>query len=177
MRILGIDPGSNWLGLGCVEAKGSALHCVGHSAVRIEAEEGLGWSSRLKGIFEAVDEAIRIWQPDCVAAEQVFFAKNVESALKLGQARGAALAAAALKGLPIHEYAPTTIKQAVTSSGRSDKDQVFRMVKLLLGASLADKGDLARHDASDALAIAICHAQHRHKAAILRKSSGPRLDL
>ncbi|NUM88791.1 MAG: crossover junction endodeoxyribonuclease RuvC [Bdellovibrionales bacterium] len=161
MRILGIDPGSNYLGLGCVEARGSALLCVGHAVVRIQAEEGMGWSSRLRGIFEAVDEAIRRWQPACAAAEQVFFAKNVESALKLGQARGAALAAAALRSLPIHEYAPTTIKQAVTSSGRADKTQVFQMVKLLLGASLAKHGDLVRHDASDALAIAICHAQHR----------------
>src|SRR5690606_18682150 len=94
--------------------------------------------------------------------ERVFFAKNAESALKLGQARGAALAAAAMHDLAIFEYPATSVKQAITSSGRAEKEQVYQMVRLLLGESLKVAGELERHDSSDALAIAICHTQQRN---------------
>jgi crossover junction endodeoxyribonuclease RuvC len=159
MKILGIDPGSNYLGLACVEAKGNNLRCIGHAAVHVSADTEKNWSERLKNIFLAVQSKIELWQPEVVSVEEVFFAKNAQSALKLGQARGAAIAAAAVVNLPIHEYAPTLIKQSLTSSGRADKNQVESMVRLILGASLKQIGEPTRHDATDALAIAICHAQ------------------
>ena len=155
---MGIDPGSNYLGLGCVELKGSSLTCIGHTVVRVSAGAE-NWPQRLKAIFEAVNAHIEVWKPMAVSAEEVFFAKNPQSALKLGQARGAALAAVARLDIPIHEYSASTVKQTLTGSGRAEKEQVERMVKLFLGASLAACGPVARFDASDALAIAICHAQ------------------
>ncbi len=168
MRILGIDPGSNYLGLGCVEARGSELLCIGHAVIKVHHEN---WGERLRLIFEAVDRAIIEWQPNAISAEEVFFAKNPQSALKLGQARGAALAAAAVKNLPIFEYPATKVKQAVAASGRADKEQVFRMIKMLLGKSLQALEPLERHDASDALAIAICHLQQRPISTRLAQAS------
>lgn len=159
MRILGIDPGSNFMGLACVEARGSKLICIGHTVAKIKSDD---WGSRLKQIHHATQDAVRVWQPSAVAIEEVFFAKNAQSALKLGQARGAALAAAAILELPIFEYPATKVKQCISGSGRADKDQVFRMVKLLLGESLAKLEQIERHDASDALALAICHVQQSH---------------
>lgn len=167
MRVLGIDPGSNFMGLGCVEARGSKLVCVGHAVIRIKETD---WCKRLGEIFMAVDAAIQEWQPQAVAAEEVFFAKNAQSALKLGQARGAALSAVALKNIPLFEYAATQVKQSVAASGRADKDQVYRMIKLLLGPSLAELKALERHDASDALAIAICHLQQARYPAQAQKN-------
>lgn len=171
MRIFGIDPGSNYLGLGCVDVRGNSITCVGHAVVHVsDATEG-HWPIRLKNIFQAVQEHILLWKPEVAAAEDVFFAKNAQSALKLGQARGAALAAATMHGLQVFEYSPTLIKQTLTSSGRADKTQVMTMVKMILGASLQKAGDLERHDASDALAIAICHAQQNRRRAIFQVGS------
>jgi crossover junction endodeoxyribonuclease RuvC len=161
MRVLGIDPGSTYMGLGCVEVRGSKLICIGHKLVRAKSANDESWGSRLKIIYQSVYDAINLWQPNVASVEKVFFAKNADSALKLGQARGAALAAVAMQDLEIAEYPATTIKQAITSSGRAEKEQVFQMVKLLLGDSLKAAGELERHDSSDALAIAICHTQQR----------------
>ena len=167
MRVLGIDPGSNFMGLGCVESRGKELVCVGHSVIHVKADS---FADRLGVIFLAVQEAIALWQPTQVAAEEVFFAKNAQSALKLGQARGAAIAAAAVQGLVIAEYPATQIKQAVSGSGRADKDQVHRMIAILLGSSLKALPALERHDASDALAIAICHLQNVRLSTKLSQS-------
>ncbi len=171
MKVLGIDPGSNFMGLACIESKGSALSCVGHKTIFVMKESDGSWGSRLKKIFTSVTEAIQLWQPDVVSVEEVFFAKNAQSALKLGQARGAALAAVAVLDLPIFEYSSTLVKQALTSSGRADKEQVQHMVRLLLGASLSAQGAIEKFDSSDALAIAICHAQQSYKHGILQASS------
>lgn len=173
-RILGIDPGSQFMGLGCVETKGSAIQCIGQRTIVIPAHAD-AWEKRLKDIFLAVQAAIAEWQPQAIAVEEVFFAKNAQSALKLGQARGAALTAAALSHLPVAEYSATLVKQTLTGSGRSDKSQVEAMVKVILGASLAKAGALARHDAADALAIAICHAQQSRAAARIHLGHSPRL--
>ena len=155
------------MGLGCVESRGSALACVGHFVVKVKGES---FGERLAVISRAVSEALTLWQPAQVAVEEVFFAKNAQSALKLGQARGAALTAVALAGISISEYPPTMIKQSVSGSGRADKDQVHRMITMLLGASLKALPDLDRHDASDALAVAICHLQQSRLSTRISQS-------
>lgn len=169
MRVLGIDPGSQFLGLGCVEAKGNSFQWIGHRVVKVVSDPK-DISDRLKRVVTAVQEAIDLWKPDAIAVEEVFFAKNAQSALKLGQARGAALVPAALAGLPIFEYSATLVKQTVTGSGRAEKDQVQRMVRALLAGKAGAALEFDRADASDALAIAVCHLQHRHKHLIIQAS-------
>jgi crossover junction endodeoxyribonuclease RuvC len=167
VRILGIDPGSNFLGLGCVEAKGSTFMWVGHQLLRVNpgGEQPLG--ARIKIIHEGLIEALVLWKPNAVAVEEVFLAKNAQSALKLGQARGASLVAAAMRGLEIFEYPATTVKQTVTGSGRAEKTQVQSMVRAILGRSIPAALVFEREDVSDALAVAICHLQHRHQRQVL----------
>jgi crossover junction endodeoxyribonuclease RuvC len=181
VRVLGIDPGSNFLGLGCVEAKGSICTWVGHKLLHVNPGGDQPLHARLKTIHEGLLEALEEWKPDCVAVEEVFFAKNAQSALKLGQARGAALVGPASLGIEIHEYPAKSVKQTVTGSGGADKIQVQRMVRAILGRSLPANILFEREDVSDALAIAVCHLQHRHKRQILQASSakmlGPRKDL
>jgi len=167
MRVLGIDPGSNFLGLGCVEASGSTFRWVGHLLVRVNPGGEQPLSSRLKTIHEALLGALELWKPNCISVEEVFFAKNPQSALKLGQARGAALVGAAAQGLEIFEYSASIVKQTVSGSGRAEKEQVQRMVRAILGRSLPAEAKFEREDISDALAIAICHLQHRQKKKIL----------
>ncbi len=168
MRVLGIDPGSNFLGLGCVEAQGNSFRWVGHMLVRVNKGGDQPLHARLKTIHEHLLAALDLWKPECVAVEEVFFAKNPQSALKLGQARGAALVGAAMQGLEIFEYSASIVKQTVSGSGRAEKEQVQRMVKAILGKSLPAETKFEREDISDALAVAICHLQHRHKRAILQ---------
>ncbi len=164
------------MGLACVEAKGNSFRWIGHEVVRVVEGDKKEITFRLHKIFSTVTAAIELWQPDAIAIEEVFFAKNAQSALKLGQARGCALTAAAMKQLPIFEYSATLVKQTVTGSGRAEKEQVQRMVKAILGKPLV----FTREDASDALAIAICHMQHRHRSDLLgelpqkKKSLAPR---
>lgn len=122
MRVLGIDPGSNFLGLGCVEARGSSFFWVGHQLLRVNPGGEQPLASRLKIIHEGLTLALETWRPDCVAIEEVFFSKNAQSALKLGQARGASLVGAATRGLAIFEYPATTVKQTVTGSGGRGED-------------------------------------------------------
>ena len=175
MRVLGIDPGSNFMGLACVEARGSSFHWIGHRVVKVQGEKAM--APRLRLIHEAVQEVIALWQPEAISVEEVFFAKNAQSALKLGQARGAAIASGAILELPVFEYPATIVKQAVTGSGRAEKEQVERMVRAILGKSLPSDQEFSRADASDALAVAICHLQNRHRADLLKpreKSRGYR---
>lgn len=155
------------MGLGCVEANGNSFHWIGHVLVKVNPGGEQSLSSRLKTIHEGLLAALDLWKPDCVAVEEVFFAKNPQSALKLGQARGAALVAAAVQGLEIFEYSASIVKQTVSGSGRAEKEQVQRMVKAILGKSLPAEIKFEREDVSDALAVAICHLQHRHKNKIL----------
>lgn len=167
MRVLGIDPGSNFLGLGCVEGKGNAVTWVGHEVVKVAEGKDISLGARFRAIHAGVLAALREWKPHVVAVEEVFFAKNPKSALKLGQARGAALLVPALEGLEIFEYSATVVKQTITGSGRAEKEQVQHMVKALLRGGLKNPLEFQRSDASDALAIAICHLQHRHRHALL----------
>src|SRR3989338_11644967 len=100
-RILGIDPGSQWMGLGCVEKRGGRLVCIGHRLVVVKTQKEQSWSDRLRAVYVAVNEAIDAWFPTAAAIENVFMQKNASSALKLGQARGAAIAAVGMRGLAL----------------------------------------------------------------------------
>lgn len=155
MRVLGIDPGSQVTGFGVVESSGSSLVLIEGGCVVTRASDS--FERRLAVIHEGLADLLLRTKPDHAAVESLFFAKNVKSAIQLGHARGVALLAIAQAGLEAHEYAPTEVKRAVTGTGGAEKGQVAHMVKLLLGASFA-KLDSKRADATDACAIAICHA-------------------
>jgi crossover junction endodeoxyribonuclease RuvC len=164
--ILGLDPGSRRTGYGVIERRGADWVHVTHGCVTLApAEQSL--AERLRVIFESLRELIAKHAPEEVAIERVFVNRNVDSALKLGQARGAALCAVP-KGLPVYEYAPRAIKLALVGSGAAEKAQVAHMIRTLLGL----QGRIAP-DASDALAVAICHAHSRrlHELALQSEQS------
>lgn len=150
MRVLGIDPGSRITGYGIVDQSGNRLVHVDNGA--IFTDKAADFAGRLKKIFDGLSEVIARYQPDQVAVENIFFSTNVQSALKLGQARGAAIVAAVHAGLPVAEYSALQVKQAVVGQGKADKVQVQKMLKALLGLP-----ETAQADASDALAVAVCH--------------------
>ena len=158
MRVLGIDPGTVATGYGLVERRGDTLHALTFGAITTQA--GLPFAQRLLRIYRELRTLLTRTRPDCAAVEAVFFARNVQSALRLGQARGVALLALAEEAIEIHEYSALEVKQAVTSYGRAEKAQVQEMVRLLLGLAEAP----SPIDAADALAVAICH----HHAARLK---------
>lgn len=152
MIILGIDPGTQITGYGLIEQNGSHAHAVDSGCLSTTRSQPM--SERLSYLFGELEKLISHYHPDVVVIEQAFFAKNASSALKLGQCRGIAMLAAARAGLPVYEYSPRTIKQAVTGSGQASKEQIQKMVQILLKLPEA-----AAPDASDALAAALCHAQ------------------
>jgi crossover junction endodeoxyribonuclease RuvC len=150
VRILGIDPGSTVTGFGVVERRGSRFVHVAHGTIRPRAGGGL--AARLAFLSQALADLIARERPDVAAVERVFVAASPRAALVLGHARGVALAAVGAAGLPLHEYAPSQIKQAVTGAGAADKRQVQSMVQRLLVLALPPP-----RDAADALAAALCH--------------------
>jgi crossover junction endodeoxyribonuclease RuvC len=150
--VFGIDPGSVRTGYGCVQSDGSRHRLVCFGAISSPA--GSPFPLRLKAIHVGLVALIAEHRPDFIAIEDLFHAKNVRSALKLGHARGVALLAAMETGVPIAEYAPSEIKQAVVGYGRAEKSQVQHMVQMLLGLTEAP----SPHDAADALAVALCHS-------------------
>ncbi len=160
MHILGIDPGSRITGYGIIDCSAQGLRYVISGSIRINADY---FPDRLKQIFDGIISVVHTHRPDHVAIEQVFMHKNADSALKLGQARGAAICAAQNTGLPVSEYAARQVKQALVGKGNADKLQVQHMVKILLNL----QGSL-QIDASDALAIAVCHAHTQQTANRLR---------
>lgn len=147
--ILGIDPGSRKTGFGIISQQGNKFEYVTSGVIRLPNEE---LPHRLKIIFDNMSQIIEEYRPEQMAVEQVFMAKNPGSALKLGQARGAAIVAAVHRDLPVSEYSALQIKQSVVGTGAADKEQVQHMVKLLL--KLPAK---PQEDAADALACALCH--------------------
>jgi crossover junction endodeoxyribonuclease RuvC len=161
VRILGLDPGSRRTGFGVIECRGSDYTHVAHGCIVVA---GLELAERLRRIFEQLQKLITEHGPGEIAVERVFVNRNVDSALKLGQARGAALCAVP-EGVPVFEYAPRAIKLALVGSGAAEKAQVAHMIKTLL--QLNEK---ISPDASDALAIAVCHAHTRriHQLASTR---------
>lgn len=149
-RILGIDPGSRKTGYGIIELEGRKIHHVVNG--RLLVGDG-DFPQRLKQIFEGLTDLIQRYQPDMMVVEKVFLHKNADSALKLGQARGAAICAGVSQNLTVHEYTATQIKKAVVGNGHAKKDQVQYMMSVIL--SLAEMPD---EDAADALACALTHA-------------------
>lgn len=156
MRVLGIDPGSNITGYGIIEKNGRALNTLKWGAIRTKQNQS--FPDKLKKIYDDLSEVIKTYKPSIAAIENIFFAKNARSALKLGQVRGATILAAKNSGLAIAEYTPLEIKLSITGYGRAEKKQVQFMVTKLLGL----KEDPKPLDSSDALAVAICHI---HSAA------------
>jgi crossover junction endodeoxyribonuclease RuvC len=151
-RILGVDPGSRRTGFGVIECRGSDYVHVAHGCLNVG---GALMAERLRLIFDGLQALIGEHQPEEIAVERVFVNRNVQSALKLGQARGAALCAVP-RGLPVFEYAPRAIKMALVGSGAAEKSQVAHMITTLLRLK-----ERIGPDASDALAVAVCHAHSR----------------
>ena len=152
MIILGIDPGLALLGYGVIESAGDKVSLIECGTVVTKAETP--FPRRLAQIHQNVGDLIRTHQPDCIAFEELFFGRNVTTAIQVAQARGAAMAAAFGTGAELFEYTPMQIKQAVVGYGKADKRQVQEMVRLLLGMEKIIRPD----DAADAVACAICHA-------------------
>ncbi|MEJ2698621.1 MAG: crossover junction endodeoxyribonuclease RuvC [Desulfuromonadales bacterium] len=161
MRILGIDPGTRITGYGVVEKRGNRLVHIDNGALYTRSGEELAF--RLKTIHDGLSRIIREYAPEAVAVEQIFVAKNALSALKLGHARGAALLAGMNAGLPVFEYSALQVKNAVVGYGRAAKLQVQQMVRALINLP-----EIAQEDASDALAVAICHAHSMELGTRLR---------
>jgi crossover junction endodeoxyribonuclease RuvC len=151
MRILGIDCGSRVTGYGVIDSNGADCIYICCGAIRSKSSDPL--ADRLKSIYSGIVRIIREHEPEAAAFESLFYATNVQSALKLGHVRGVSMFAAAEANLPIYEYSPLEVKSAVTGYGRAEKPQVQQMVRALL--KLNDPPQ--PYDASDALAVAICH--------------------
>jgi len=155
MRILGIDPGSKATGYGFIEQQGNRLIHIDNGTIFTRSQDAL--AERLQQIYQGLCALIEQYNPEAVAVEQVFMARNPASALKLGHARGIALLAGINAGLPVSEYSALQVKSAVVGYGRAGKNQVQHMTKALLNLP-----EIAQEDASDALAVAICHAHSHH---------------
>jgi crossover junction endodeoxyribonuclease RuvC len=153
VRVLGIDPGSRFMGYGVIEERQGRLVHVGHGVIKADSDAPL--EHRLQTLYVELDAAMREFRPSSVAVEGLFTFRNARSALILGHARGVALLVAAQQGLSVSEYSPAKVKRAVGASGGSGKDAVGLMVQRFLSIS-----SFERADASDALAVAICHLNH-----------------
>lgn len=153
MKVLGIDPGTGILGFGVVEAsKTDGVKLVGGGVIKTPVNQADG--DRLKVIYDELSQIITELNPEVMAVEKLFFARNVSTAMSVAQARGAVLLCGRQHGLELFEYTPLQIKQALTGYGRADKQQIQAMVRAVLGLKETPKPD----DCADALAVAICHA-------------------
>ena len=174
VRILGIDPGSVRTGYGCINSEGNQITHVCHGTLKLAMGAGaesfgtVPYAGRLASLFHGLSDVIKEFKPHILSVEKVFFAKNAVSALKLGQARGVVIVVGSIHGLEVVEYSATEVKLAVVGHGRADKEQVARMVQVVLGKKTFDS-----FDASDALALAICHAQFSRRGS-KAASSGSR---
>ncbi|WP_432474003.1 crossover junction endodeoxyribonuclease RuvC [Amphritea sp. HPY] len=166
MLILGIDPGSRITGYGIINSVGSKNEYVASGCIRIKGDD---LPERLKQVYAGVTEIIEHYCPQEMAIEQVFMARNADSALKLGQARGVAIVAGVNQELPVAEYAARKVKQAVVGNGGADKSQVQHMVKSILKLP-----GLPQEDAADALAIALCHSHTRTSLVMMAGAKGSR---
>ena len=153
-RIIGIDPGSRCTGYGVIDSDGFRHEYITSGFIKVTGEE---LPERLGMIFTEVSAIVEKWQPQTMGIEKVFVSKNVDSALKLGQARAAAICAGVNAKLDVGEYTPRAIKKAVVGNGSADKEQIQQMMKLLLKLDFVPQSDEA-----DGLAIAVCHANHMH---------------
>ena len=164
LRILGVDPGSRITGYGIIDAWGQRMRYVDCGVIRIQTES---LPERLGVIFAGMSELIARHRPQTLAIEQVFVNRNVDSAMKLGQARGAAICAGVHVGLTVTEYTPRAVKKAIVGNGGADKIQVQHMVTALL-----ELPDTPQADAADALGLAVCHAHHAASAARIAQAGG-----
>jgi crossover junction endodeoxyribonuclease RuvC len=164
MRILGIDPGTRFTGYGMLEQQGNRLIHLDNGAIQTRSSQPL--AERLHTIHRELGRIIACYAPQVVAVEQIFLAKNALSALKLGHARGVALLAGTIAGLPVFEYSALQVKSAVVGYGKADKEQIQQMVRVLLALP-----EIAQEDASDALVVAICHAHSHQLASRLQRSA------
>jgi len=155
VRILGVDPGSVQTGFGIIDEEQTSLHYLACGVIRTSSKAPI--PSRLKRIYSELKIVMNRYRPDVVSIEDIFVARNVRSALKLGHARGVAILAAVNSDLEVVEYTPAEVKKTLAGSGRAEKSQVQHMVKALL--SLVELPE--PYDASDALALAICHSHSR----------------
>ncbi|MBQ2735487.1 MAG: crossover junction endodeoxyribonuclease RuvC [Clostridia bacterium] len=152
MVILGIDPGLAIVGWGVIEYRNTRFRTLAYGSIQTPA--GMRTEERLRAIFEGMNELISTYHPDAMAVEELFFNTNVTTGIRVAEARGIILLAAELQKVPVQEYTPPQVKQAVVGYGRAEKKQVISMVTMLLGLPKPPKPD----DTADALAIAICHA-------------------
>lgn len=161
--VLGVDPGSRVTGYGLVDETGDRLQHLesGHIAL----PPHLPHSRRLARIYQRLQELIQRYQPEALAVEEVFLARNVQSALKLGQVRGIVLLAAAQVDISVYEYSPLSLKKAVVGYGQASKSQVQLMIQQLLGQAVPN------HNASDALALSICHLFHSRRQQLIQASA------
>lgn len=164
IRILGVDTSLRSSGVAVVEVFGQNMRALAYG--RVHNKPAMAHSACLAEIQRQIDALITEFEPDEVAIEGAFFAKNVKTAMILGQARGVVLAGCSLRGLPVFEYSPRSVKLAVVGVGSAQKDQVAKMVMRLLGLS-----EQPQEDAADALAIAICHAHQRGVPEALRSKA------
>ncbi len=153
-RILGIDPGSRLTGYGIIDSVPGKVAFVACGVIKTTVKYPL--ANRLNEIFDGINEVIQLHDPQVAAVEEIFMSSNANSALKLGQARGAAVVAAMQNGLGVHDYSAKKVKRAVVGYGQAEKGQVQHMIRVLLGLSKEPS-----EDAADALAVAICHANHQ----------------
>ncbi len=151
LRIMGIDPGIAIVGVGIVDKEGNAYKPVYYDAVTTPAHTPL--ENRIMDIYDRITALIDEYRPDAMSVEELFFKNNAKTAFAVGQARGVIVLAAVKSGIPIYEYTPLQVKQALTGYGRADKKQIQQMMKIMLGLSAVPKPD----DVADALAIAVCH--------------------
>jgi crossover junction endodeoxyribonuclease RuvC len=161
MKILGIDPGTVVMGYGVIESEGDTITLVDYGVINAPERTEIG--GRLNHLFDSLLKIINQHRPDAVAVEQPFVAKNVKSAMAIGRAQAVALLAAASCHVPACEYTPARVKQMVSGYGAGGKEQVQEMVRLQLGLAQAPHPA----DASDALAVAICHVQETHLAGLI----------
>lgn len=161
MRIIGIDPGSRVTGFGIIEVQGERVRAVHHGVIKAGSGE---FPQRLGLIFDGLRQLLAEYRPEAAAVESVFLSHNAGSALKLGQARGAAICALIDGGLSVAEYSPRSVKQAIVGRGGADKVQIQHMVRVLLGLT-----ETPAEDAADALAVALCH---HHTQGTLHRMAG-----
>ena len=161
MRVLGIDPGTVVMGYGVIDSQDDEITLVDCGALTSPLRSPMG--ERLSYLYNKLIEIISRYQPQVVAVEQPFVAKNVKSALAIGKAQAVAILAAANKGIPSHEYTPTQVKQRIANYGASSKEQIQEMVRLQLGLAQIPEPN----DAADALAVAICHLRETHLSNLL----------
>ncbi len=159
MRVLGIDPGTMVTGFGVVDDIRGKLSLMSYGT--IEGKRKDSFPDRLKIMFDGLSKVVADYKPDQISLESAFYGKSVKAAIKIGEARGVAILCAAMAEIPLFEYAPTEVKRAVVGVGNAQKVQVSKMVKILLSLTEVP----AKYDATDALAIAICHC-HRMKLTV-----------